>query len=190
MGVGIGVHVGVLVGVTVGVAVGVRVGVRVGVAVGVGVGVDVGVGVAVGVAEGVEVGVRVGVGVGVGPPLPNVNAPGSVAVWKSGFMTTTSSTPAAWAGVTTVRLVEEMNVTEAAAVLPARSAKATRAPLWKPVPVMTVLVPPPVGPDVTLRPVIVGAAPPIAKMQLPLAALMLPFRYSERLRRWKTSSFE
>src|SRR5439155_16059131 len=63
---------------------------------------------------------------------------GSVAFWLSGLVTTTSTAPAACAGVVAVMLVLLTTFTEVAATPP----KVTLAPDTKFVPVMVALVPP------------------------------------------------
>ena len=83
--------------------------------------------------------------VGAGGAVVYVNPLARVAVWKSGFMTTTSTAPALEAeGVVTVSCVALLNVTEAATfelgvpktLLDGSSTKATVAPFTKFVPVM------------------------------------------------------
>ncbi len=83
----------------------------------------------------------------------------NVPLWVSGLVTTTSTAPAAWAGVMTSMVVAFCQVTPAAAVPP----KVTVAPLTKSVPVIVTAVPPAVGPLVGATEVTVGGgsrAPP------------------------------
>ncbi len=70
------------------------------------------------------------------------------------MVTTTSTAPAAWAGVVASIWVELTKVTPVAAVPP----KVTVAPLTKFVPVMVTAVPPMSGPLVGATEVTVGAA--------------------------------
>jgi hypothetical protein len=82
-------------------------------------------------------------------------APVSVAVWLSGFLTSTSTKPAAWAGVTASISVELTTTTAAAATPP----KTTPAPGTKFVPISITEVPPAAGPEIgeTLLNVVAGA---------------------------------
>ncbi len=88
-----------------------------------------------------------------------VNPLARVPLWASGFVTTTVTAPAAWAGVVAVMEVELTTVTPVAAVPP----KLTVAPVAKFVPVMVTGVPPVVDPlfGVILLTVGGGAATPI-----------------------------
>ena len=73
-----------------------------------------------------------------------MNAPASVPDWPSGLVTCTLRAPAVPAGVTARSCVADRNVTPVAATLLTR----TVAPVTKPVPVIVIVVPPVVGPDV------------------------------------------
>src|SRR5947209_1156728 len=70
----------------------------------------------------------------------------------SAVVTVTSTVPAASAGVTAVRDVEELITNDTAVAVP----KATRVAVVKWVPVRVTLVRPPLGPELTLRAVTVG----------------------------------
>src|SRR5260370_1408231 len=70
-------------------------------------------------------------------------------LWLSGFVTATSTTPAAWAPVTAVIVPESTTATLVAAVPP----RDTEAPVWKFVPVILTGVPPVPGPAPGLMPV-------------------------------------
>ena len=85
-----------------------------------------------------------------------------VALSPSGFVIVTVTGPAEPAGVTTVRLVELLNVTELAGVDP----KVTVAPLTKLLPVMATEVPPPLVPATGEILMTIGAGSP---------AVMVPF---------------
>lgn len=74
--------------------------------------------------------------------VPNVKAPGSMALVLSGLVTATLTEPVACAGVTALSCVELTNETDAG--LPP---KETVAPLTKLEPVMVTAVPPAVAPD-------------------------------------------
>lgn len=74
--------------------------------------------------------------------VPNVKAPGSIALVPSGLVTATLTGPTACAGVTALSCVELTNETDAG--LPP---KETVAPLAKLEPVMVTAVPPALAPD-------------------------------------------
>lgn len=84
----------------------------------------------------------------------NVNAPAMRPLWPSGFVTTTSAAPAAWAGVIAVIDVALTTATFAAAVPPID----TVAPVAKPLPVIVTPSPPPTGPEPGPIPDTLGAA--------------------------------
>ncbi len=73
-----------------------------------------------------------------------MNAPARVAAWPSGLVTCTVCAPAAPAGVTARTCVADRNVTPVAATPLTR----TVAPETKAVPVIVIVVPPAVGPEV------------------------------------------
>ena len=76
-----------------------------------------------------------------------------VAFWPPGLVTTTLTAPLACAGVTAVIVVLPTTFTFVAAVPP----KVTVAPVAKPVPEIVTMVPPPAGPDVGDRLLMIGA---------------------------------
>jgi hypothetical protein len=151
-----GVEVAVRVGVNVGRPVGVRVGVNVTVGVGVGVGVALGVGVRVGVPVPTAVAVRAGVPVGTGVPVgvgvafgsPYVYAFGRVPVCPSGFLTTTSTIPAACAPESPASWVALVQTTFVVATPPRNSFREPARPLaTKFAPLTVTRVPPPIEPE-------------------------------------------
>jgi hypothetical protein len=81
--------------------------------------------------------------VGVGLPATYVKPPASAPVRPSGFVTRTSTEPAACGGVTAVMVVGPSTVTLDATTPPTR----TVAPALKFAPVMVIAVPPVVRPD-------------------------------------------
>ena len=90
-------------------------------------------------ATGPEVGVTlVTVGAGAGGGVEKVKPFKIVPLWPSGFVTTTLTAPAAWAGVTAVIVVLFVTETFVAEAPP----KETVAPGTKPVPVIVTDVPP------------------------------------------------
>jgi hypothetical protein len=89
----------------------------------------------------------------VGGGVPYVKPATNVANWSSGLVTRTSTTPAAWGGVTAPSCVALVTVTDAAATPP----KDTVAPARKFVPHTVTSVPPASGPLVGRRLMVVGA---------------------------------
>ena len=77
-----------------------------------------------------------------------------LALWPAGFVTTTVTAPATWAGVVALRLKVFETETFVAAVPP----KVTVMPFMKLVPVIVTLVPPLVVPELGLTAMIVGGA--------------------------------
>ena len=69
------------------------------------------------------------------------------------MVTVTVTVPLAWAGVTTLSVVEDVNLTLVAAVVP----KETVVVFVNPVPVIVTVVPPATGPLAGVMPVTVGA---------------------------------
>jgi hypothetical protein len=84
----------------------------------------------------------------------NVNPPARRLLCPSGFVTTMSAAPAAWAGVVAVIDVDVATAAPEASVPPIE----TVAPAVNPVPVIVMLSPPEVGPEPGEIPVTVGAA--------------------------------
>src|SRR5215831_4173889 len=89
----------------------------------------------------------------VGGGATNVNAPASVPLCASGFVTLTSATPAACADVVAVIVPAPTTITFAAGLPPTLTA----APVTNPVPVIVSPVPPFVDPEFGVTPVTVGA---------------------------------
>jgi len=84
--------------------------------------------------------------------VPNVNAPGSIALVPSGSVTATLTDPAACAGVMALSWVELTNETLDAELPP----KETVAPLTKLDPIIVTTVPPAVSPEFGETPLTVG----------------------------------
>jgi hypothetical protein len=87
-----------------------------------------------------------------------VKAPDSMAACPSGFVTTTSTAPAAYAGVVAVMVVASTTTTLVAPTLPRELPRDTVPLAAKLAPVIVMVVPPAVVPPVGVRPTIDGGA--------------------------------
>ena len=97
-------------------------------------------------------------------PVTYVKQAPQAPLWASGFVTTTSTVPAAWAGVVAVMLVAFTTVTELAAAPP----KLAETGATKPVPVMVAGASPAVEPLFGFTLVTVGAGTAPTKVKQPV----------------------